>query len=402
MIEDIDAAWDALLDAVNDATGYVRETALDSDPGTKAEGYAFLQAILSNAWISIGYPDHDFPVMPEAYSLIHNVGSPSAEYFYQTLHIDPAGQYRLWGNRGTAAHIDLQQAANWFGDSGNGLLSETLSNVSFDDLGLTVGADGRFDADFTVQQGQRDWWPRHARCSTLFIKQVILDWGADQPGTFHVERLDARASSPSRRPNAVVAARLHQQAAYIRDFTRFHSQFYGGILEDVGTNAFREDRFDQSAGHLDQRYWHAAMDLGPDEALLIEWDVAQADSHLYWGAILNDARWSSLDFRCHQASLNNKQVELDRDGVFRAIASAKEPGIANWLDTIDGQAKILMMRAKACPGMPDPQITKMRLEQASGAQKERARFITPRERAHALRARRHAFDQRDKRHQVAL
>ena len=34
-----------------------------------------------------------------------------------------------------------------------------------------------------------------------------------------------------------------------------------------------------------------------------------------------------------QSSLNGHQAVLDPDGVFRAVISARDPGVPNWLDT---------------------------------------------------------------------
>ena len=43
--------------------------------------------------------------------------------------------------------------------------------------------------------------------------------------------------------------------------------------------------------------------------------------------------WETIDYANHQSSLNGFQAVLDDDGVFRAVVSARDPGVANWLDT---------------------------------------------------------------------
>lgn len=393
---DIDKAWDEFLEVLQNATDALRTTASD-DPRTRAEAYDFLQGALASAWIGIGHPDRNFPVIPEAYSEVMNLGSPCGDFVYQTLHIEPKGIYRIWGNRGSAAFVDMQQVDSWFGENEHGTQSETLSNDSFDELAIDVAKDGSYEIIFSVDKPESgDWLPRNSRTRTLIIRIFILDWGIETPTTFNAERLDCQEPTPGRRTLAESLKRIRQQTIFLRDLATTHSKFMDGLINDVGYNAVRRISFDKSSGHLDQIYWGMAMQIEPDEALLLEWAVGEAESVVFWGAVVNDSRWCVLDYRSCQSSLNNVQAEVDNDGVFRAIVSSADPGIANWLDTNDGEGKILMLRAKLCPGMPDPVVRRMTLKTAVSDLKERATPVLADQRAASLRQRRIDYDHRYK------
>jgi hypothetical protein len=73
--------------------------------------------------------------------------------------------------------------------------------------------------------------------------------------------------------------------------------------------------------------------LGPDDALLIESDVPDAD---YWGWTLHTMRWlESGNFAERQTSLNHAQAHVDGDGRLRIVAARRDPGIPNWIDVED-------------------------------------------------------------------
>jgi len=59
---------------------------------------------------------------------------------------------------------------------------------------------------------------------------------------------------------------------------------------------------------------------------------------LYWSVSLATWWWEAIDPATRQSSLNGHQATLDQDGVFRAVLSHDDPGVANWLDTA-GHAK---------------------------------------------------------------
>src|SRR3546814_5905585 len=84
-------------------------------------------------------------------------------------------------------------------------------------------------------------------------------------------------------------------------------------------------------GLVGQFYYEGAYQLAPDEALLVEAKVPETCG--YWSLILTDDVYETTDWVNNHSSLNDAQARVDKDGLFRAVISAQDPGVPNWLDT---------------------------------------------------------------------
>jgi len=94
-----------------------------------------------------------------------------------------------------------------------------------------------------------------------------------------------------------------------------------------------------------------SFDLADDEVLLIE--VTPPDA-LYWSVSLGTYWWETIDYANHQSSLNGHQAVVDDDGVFRAVVSHADPGVANWLDTAGHGQGPMIFRWLRADGAPVP------------------------------------------------
>ena len=94
-----------------------------------------------------------------------------------------------------------------------------------------------------------------------------------------------------------------------------------------------------------------SWELDVDDALVIE--VAPPDA-LYWSVTLGNYWWETLDYANHQSSLNGAQAVLDADGVFRAIVAHRDPGVANWLDTVGHRQGPMIFRWLRAADAPVP------------------------------------------------
>ena len=228
-IFDVDEAWDEFLATIQLATDIARQST--DNPFERAERYKFIQSGITSMWKSMGYPDRSFPLLAEFNSAVYDFGSTTPEYFYQTVHIEPEGVYRIWGSRGTASYIDLSQNAQWFGESEAGGVnkkgdqSEVLRHDSFDDV-IQVDANGYFDYIWSVNKPDSgDWWPRHPRTRTLFTRNILVDWENELPWDINIARIDTDQLTPGRRTPQEATLRLRQQASMLSDFSRFCMNF---------------------------------------------------------------------------------------------------------------------------------------------------------------------------------
>jgi hypothetical protein len=97
---------------------------------------------------------------------------------------------------------------------------------------------------------------------------------------------------------------------------------------------------------------------------------------------------NSLDYMNRQTSINGHTARLDKDGKFRAVISATDPGVPNWLDTV-GYAKGTMFgRWTECSSGPTPTIAKVKLADVRNHLPSDTPVISAEARDAALRLRR--------------
>jgi len=81
-------------------------------------------------------------------------------------------------------------------------------------------------------------------------------------------------------------------------------------------------------------------------------------------------------------------VAWQPDGVFRAVISAKDPGVANWLDTAGHSEGPALIRWLECDAGPRPTTQKVALDEVRKALPESTARVTPEQRAQIVERRR--------------
>jgi hypothetical protein len=82
-------------------------------------------------------------------------------------------------------------------------------------------------------------------------------------------------------------------------------------------------------------------DLPDDHALIVS---VPASGDPYQGFQLGSMWYVSLDFANHQTSLTADQARHDPDGRIRFVVSERNPGVANWLETVGHRRGYLQIR----------------------------------------------------------
>jgi hypothetical protein len=162
-----------------------------------------------------------------------------------------------------------------------------------------------------------------------------------------------------------------------------HAAAGRGAINEFQLNSY------QNGGASDdwpQIYWECVFDLSEDEALIIETDLPKVRK--YWNIQVADAVWNQVEMVYRQSSLNGHQAKIDPDGKFRAVVSASDPGVANWLDTGGSLNGMLIGRWYACDTHPTPQLTRVKLSELSSRLPPDIPRVTADERKEALRIRR--------------
>jgi hypothetical protein len=99
------------------------------------------------------------------------------------------------------------------------------------------------------------------------------------------------------------------------------------------------------------------FDINADEALIYETEVPKQCR--YWNIQLTDMLYNMLDSTNRQTTLNGYTALLDKDGKFRAVISAADPGVPNWLDNAGYKKGTMVGRWTECSSAPVPVITKV-------------------------------------------
>ena len=76
---------------------------------------------------------------------------------------------------------------------------------------------------------------------------------------------------------------------------------------------------------------------------------------------LADEMWRSIDWVNRQSSLNGLTGRIDSDGKLRIVICSCDPGVPNWLDTVDRQRGLIYGRWTGCNTAPTPAIIKINL-----------------------------------------
>lgn len=393
--EALDAAWRGIERAIQAFGEVVRKASSDQDPRARFEAYRAALALISDNYVAQLYADPQFPEFLPYLGLVNNYAGPTPDMTYFNVQIEPGRRYRVWGTRGTAKFIDMQQLTGWFGQDPLGGV-RTMANQTFASQNIEADADGRFEfilSPTPPEDRSRPWWKLEDGVRVLLFREIFTDYATQkESAVLHFEPLDA--GSPPQ-PWSLDQA-LHRMQAFGLSMEHYAFCFrMGASFAELGNNRFRTENFGGDAGQSDQLYIQARYEIPPGHALIGEWKVPETCS--YWSFALYNDVYQSLDFHRRQVNLNDALAHVGEDRVFRFVLSDFDPGVANWLDVDGHPIGLLLLRAKQCKGAEQPSI---RLVAATDLDREldpRIKRIDAAERRHQLAVRRDHYLQRMRR-----
>jgi hypothetical protein len=131
--------------------------------------------------------------------------------------------------------------------------------------------------------------------------------------------------------------------------------------------------------------------LDDDEALILEIEPPEG---VYWSYSLGNPWWETIHYGRHQSSLNARQAAVDSDGLVRVVLSARDPGVANWLDTAGHSNGAMILRCVRTETAPTPTARVVKFDDIASALPADTKFVKPEERQAILTARRRAVYER--------
>jgi hypothetical protein len=356
-------AWEAFCDALKRAGRLVLADGVPASARDRAEGFRYLTRLLAAGITTcVEHADGDAPSFGRMvdYDMRWGLDCPDCLYLYATVRGDAA--YRIYGNRGSARHIDIQ--VNW-GHFGEGEISAWGTVSAINGLELQSEADGSFALYLGGEQRDGNWLPLAPNAEFVLIRQYFNDWEREQPADLYIERIGVDIAHPPLRTGQI-AARLERLSMWLEKGGGLWERMSRAAL-DLAPNTlavYRAQDSDQRAGMQGQAYGIGNFRCAPDEAVIVEFTPPPCR---YWSIGLADWYWQSLDFAERQTSLNGHQAALDSDGMFRAVIAHEDPGVANWLDTAGHTQGTLAARFLLADAAPQPSTRVVKLAELASA-----------------------------------
>jgi hypothetical protein len=376
--KELEQAWRRFADRIGALEAIVLQEGAPDSPAERAEGYRYLARTVAanlDLWIARGDPES-----PQVSWVNDTWGLPNADGVYTNVPLRGDAVYEISGRRGSVHWLNFQVTAGWFGTE---TPMRVVSEVSDDQL--DVAADGSFTLTLGGPRRERSWLPLADDASMLTVRQFFYDWDTETRAEIEIRRLGAR-----REPEAPDPAALAKRLEMVASITEATAEF--GPKRALLGRRHMTNAFGPPAGAGNQLgiarnvYTGGHFVLGEGEALIVE--VRPPETCRYWGIQLGSFWMEPIDFANHQSSLNGRQAVLDPDGVFRAVVSARDPGVPNWLDTAGHAEGAMLIRWLECDTGPRPTATKLPLAEVRNALPASTAQVTPEQRARTVERRR--------------
>jgi hypothetical protein len=350
------AAFETMLAGLRRAADLVGSARSPAFPVDRAAGYRHLLVLLSLAIDEALRPSNPYdpffaPANVDAV-LKWGMDCPDAAYTGAALRGDAT--YRVRGQRGTVRYLGFQVMSG----------IESSVNVVADDL--EVEADGSFEIILSAREHPGNWMALSERTSSLVVRQFFYDWDAEEPARLDIECLEPGPAWPD--PEPLSPAGVARQLVAIGDFLEASIAFWLDVEDggrSQGINVFRQPAALTAMGAAAENVsvW-GSWELDEKQALVVEVTPPEA---LYWSVSLGNHWWETIDYANRQSSLNGHQAVIDEDGVFRAVVSHTDPGVANWLDTAGHRQGPMIFRWLRAQGAPVPTVRMTTIDHVVGA-----------------------------------
>jgi hypothetical protein len=301
---------------------------LTTNPVDRTESFHYLLLMTAYA-IEAALLNHD-PLNPmwTAPGQIHLLdwGAADPDGVYRRAMVRDDCSYRVWGQLGNAAYISMD-------------FRQSIPAVTLTRSDLELDSHGNFEMFVGGEARGRKWWPLQPGTTGLTMREFFDDWRAARRSTLRIERLGG-VTAPTAEYNAArVAAEFELVSDWILEAAVRFWMRKSTELHRVALNSFGPEigRTDTKLPVVTAGLW----ELAPEDALVIEIPDPEAD---FWSLQLASSLWHTFDYANRCTSINRAQSQPDPDGMFRFVLSNRDPGLHNWLDTMNLEHGIMIIR----------------------------------------------------------
>ena len=374
------AAWAHLQERLTAAQELVVSTPVNKNRVDFASGMRHLMVLLAVGIDQALRVDPD-PVLAVSRASMDDIvtwGMECPDCVYLNASFRAGETYRLHGNRGTARYVGLQTM--------DGMAA--TSNVLVDEL--EVDADGNFEAILSADEHDGNWLKLAGDHPTLTVRNFLYDWDTEVLASLRVERIGDEVEQKDRsvEPGLSVARQLYALGEFVYDNLKFFLDF--GAMPRANDFIPPMDMSSMGAA-AENRPVIGRFELEPDEALVLEVEPPEG---VYWSISLGNPWLETIHYGRHQSSLNGHQAVVDPDGLVRFVLSARDPGVANWLDTAGHSNGAMLLRCVRTKTAPVPSARVVKVDDVHSALPPETTMTTREERDRVIAGRRRAVYER--------
>jgi hypothetical protein len=343
--------WSDFCRALEQAGQVVLRDTAPAAPLDRAEGFRYLTRLLREMlYATVENADPDFPRLHRL-DLV-KIGADNPDNVYLSANIRGDRTYRITGERGSIAYFSIGSKANRYARDGTMASTGELS-----DKDLVVEPGGTVEIIASATPTGRNWLPLAPDSTGIVVRQSYLDRSAEEPGTWHIERIGGPAApgplDPAFLDKALrrAAMAVHGTAATFAGWTElFMSR--PNELPDFG-----QEMFQRAGGDPEIFYLHGYWTLKPGEAWVIETEVPDCP---YWNFQLDNWWMESMD-HAHKITINKHTAVLDEGGGLTIVVADKDPGWGNWIDTCGHTSGTALLRWLGATHHPIPRCRVVQL-----------------------------------------
>ena len=204
---------------------------------------------------------------------------------------------------------------------------------------MPVDSDGSYT--ITIDAEPANGRPNHVQTAPeaheFYIRDVLLDWGRDDPNHIEVQRLGGPSTSPAR----TLDEQAEATAAMMDYFANFTGKLSHGVYKMPANHFNLAWSADKVGAMRNQVYVMGRFDLAPEEAFVVDLNDGGAE---YFTVPLSNIWGTTLDLVDRTGSLNKSQSVANEDGSYTYVISPVDPGVANWIDSDGLREAILTLR----------------------------------------------------------
>jgi len=228
---------------------------------------------------------------------------------------------------------------------------------------MRIEPDGSFEIALSCEERPgRNWLPMEPDTSLLIVRQTFEDRTTETIADLHIERVGGD------RPEPVTPEAIDRGLAAAAKSVAGTANLFAEWAEGFAMRPNELPPFDPavaSAAHGDPniRYFHGYWELGPEEALVVEFTPPACD---YWNFQLNNHWMESLDYRTYRIDVNHRGARSEDDGSVRLVVAHADPGVANWLETAGHRRGTMCLRWIRAAEHPQPTTRVLKLADLRG------------------------------------